>query len=143
MALAGGGSFTVNEVTNHLRSNAEVIAEFLPVDIGFEGGGWVRGSPHCPGPKLASSIIDIIRLQLGGRMMHAHVLGAAIHRKRIALGLTQQQLADMAGLSRQSLNGIEQGTVNATLDSLCKRRDSRLDSCGQAVATTAQTAPIP
>ncbi|MFJ1258061.1 hypothetical protein [Cupriavidus sp. CuC1] len=47
----------------------------------------------------------------------------------------------MAGLSRQSLNGIEQGTVNATLDSLCKRRDSRLDSCGQAVATTAQTAP--
>ncbi len=36
MVLAGGGSFTVNEVTNHLRSNAEVIAEFLPVDIGFE-----------------------------------------------------------------------------------------------------------
>ncbi len=29
----------------------------------------------------------------------------------------------MAGLSRQSLNGIEQGTVNATLDSLCKLLD--------------------
>ncbi|MGO4156780.1 RNA 3'-terminal phosphate cyclase [Cupriavidus sp. YAF13] len=36
MALAGGGSFTVDEVTNHVRSNAEVIAKFLPVDIGFE-----------------------------------------------------------------------------------------------------------
>ncbi|KDP85020.1 RNA 3'-terminal phosphate cyclase [Cupriavidus basilensis] len=36
MALAGGGSFTVDEVTGHLRSNAEVIGKFLPVEIGFE-----------------------------------------------------------------------------------------------------------
>ncbi|MDF3838413.1 RNA 3'-terminal phosphate cyclase [Cupriavidus basilensis] len=36
MALAGGGSFTVDEVTGHLRSNAEVIRKFLPVDIEFE-----------------------------------------------------------------------------------------------------------
>ncbi|MDW3684113.1 helix-turn-helix transcriptional regulator [Cupriavidus sp. CV2] len=55
--------------------------------------------------------------------MNAYLLGAAIQRKRSALGLTQQQLADMAGLSRQSLNGIEHGTVNATLDSLGKLLD--------------------
>ena len=55
--------------------------------------------------------------------MNAHALGATIRRKRNALGLTQQQLADMAGLSRQSLNGIEHGTVNVTLDSLGKLLD--------------------
>ncbi|WP_042876482.1 helix-turn-helix domain-containing protein [Cupriavidus necator] len=55
--------------------------------------------------------------------MNAALLGSAIQRKRIALGLTQQQLADMADLSRQSLNGIEHGTINATLKSLGRLMD--------------------
>lgn len=50
--------------------------------------------------------------------MNFALFGNAIRRKRIALGLTQQQLADMAGLSRQTLNGIEHGHVNVTLDTL-------------------------
>ena len=36
MALAGGGNFTVSTVSNHSRTNAEVIAKFLPVSITFE-----------------------------------------------------------------------------------------------------------
>ncbi|UIF90970.1 helix-turn-helix transcriptional regulator [Cupriavidus sp. UYPR2.512] len=55
--------------------------------------------------------------------MNPATLGSAIQRKRIALGLTQQQLADMAQLSRQSLNGIEHGTVNATLETLGRLLD--------------------
>ena len=55
--------------------------------------------------------------------MNPAILGNAIQRKRLALGLTQQQLADMARLSRQSLNGIEHGTVNATLDTLGRLTD--------------------
>ncbi len=55
--------------------------------------------------------------------MNAAILGIAIQRKRTELGLTQQQLADMAQLSRQSLNGIEHGTVNATLDTLGRLLD--------------------
>ncbi|WP_354687084.1 helix-turn-helix transcriptional regulator [Cupriavidus necator] len=55
--------------------------------------------------------------------MNLALLGSTIQRKRIALGLTQQQLADMAELSRQSLNGIEQGTVNATLGTLGRLLD--------------------
>lgn len=35
-ALAGGGSFTTNTVTQHAKTNAEVIGQFLPVDISFE-----------------------------------------------------------------------------------------------------------
>jgi len=55
--------------------------------------------------------------------MNPATLGSAIQRKRIALGLTQQQLGDMARLSRQSLNGIEHGTVNATLETLGRLLD--------------------
>ncbi|MGY2488220.1 helix-turn-helix transcriptional regulator [Cupriavidus sp. CP313] len=55
--------------------------------------------------------------------MNPALLGNAIQRKRVALGLTQQQLADMAELSRQSLNGIEHGSVNATIQTLGRLMD--------------------
>lgn len=35
MALAGGGSFTVGKVSQHARTNAEVIERFLPVKVRF------------------------------------------------------------------------------------------------------------
>lgn len=38
MALAGGGSFTMDVLSRHTRTNAEVIARFLPVDVVFEPG---------------------------------------------------------------------------------------------------------
>lgn len=55
--------------------------------------------------------------------MNLALVGNTIRRKRIALGLTQQLLADMAGLSRQSLNGIEHGHVNVTLETLGRLLD--------------------
>lgn len=55
--------------------------------------------------------------------MNVALLGNAIRRKRIELGLTQQQLADMAALSRQTLNGIEHGHVNVTVDTLGRLLD--------------------
>jgi RNA 3'-terminal phosphate cyclase (ATP) len=39
MALAGGGSFTMDVVSQHTRTNAEIIARFLPVAISFEARG--------------------------------------------------------------------------------------------------------
>lgn len=36
MALAGGGSFTMDVLSQHTRTNAEVIARFLPVSIAFD-----------------------------------------------------------------------------------------------------------
>ncbi|SFG99904.1 RNA 3'-terminal phosphate cyclase (ATP) [Duganella sp. CF458] len=36
MALAGGGSFTMDVLSQHTRTNAEVIARFLPVSIRFD-----------------------------------------------------------------------------------------------------------
>ncbi|MFN3985494.1 MAG: RNA 3'-terminal phosphate cyclase [Rhodocyclaceae bacterium] len=43
MALAGGGRFTTPEASAHLRTNAEVISRFLPVEVNIEPGpGCVR-----------------------------------------------------------------------------------------------------
>jgi RNA 3'-terminal phosphate cyclase (ATP) len=39
MALAGAGSFTVGELTEHTRSNAEVISKFLPVKVLIDESG--------------------------------------------------------------------------------------------------------
>jgi RNA 3'-terminal phosphate cyclase (ATP) len=38
MALAGGGKFTLDRVSQHALTNADVIARFLPVAIRFEAG---------------------------------------------------------------------------------------------------------
>lgn len=37
-ALAGGGAYTLDHVSQHAITNAEVITHFLPVTIGFEQG---------------------------------------------------------------------------------------------------------
>jgi RNA 3'-terminal phosphate cyclase (ATP) len=44
MALAGGGSFTMDVLSQHTRTNAEVIARFLPVAIAFDKRG---ACTHC------------------------------------------------------------------------------------------------
>ncbi|MTW14411.1 RNA 3'-terminal phosphate cyclase [Pseudoduganella eburnea] len=38
MALAGGGAYTLDHVSQHAITNAEVIAHFLPVTVSFEQG---------------------------------------------------------------------------------------------------------
>ncbi|GGZ11505.1 RNA 3'-terminal phosphate cyclase [Pseudoduganella plicata] len=38
LALAGGGSYTVDHVSQHAITNAEVIAQFLPVTVTFTAG---------------------------------------------------------------------------------------------------------
>jgi RNA 3'-terminal phosphate cyclase (ATP) len=44
LALAGGGGFTVDEVSMHARTNAQVIETFLPVRFGF---GQRDGVDYC------------------------------------------------------------------------------------------------
>lgn len=39
MALAGGGSFTVDTVSEHSRTNGEIIQRFLPVQVRFRADG--------------------------------------------------------------------------------------------------------
>jgi y4mF family transcriptional regulator len=45
-------------------------------------------------------------------------IGAAIAARRIQLGLTQQLLADLAGVSRYSVQALEHGTGSVKLASV-------------------------
>ncbi|CAG9176517.1 helix-turn-helix transcriptional regulator [Cupriavidus pinatubonensis] len=82
----------------------------------------MNGAPVRLGKSRSlSSILD--STDASATDMNASTLGSSIRRKRTELGLSQQQLADMAQLSRQSLNGIEHGTVNATLETLGRLLD--------------------
>lgn len=43
--------------------------------------------------------------------MHLYEVGKAVHVRRLALGLTQLRLARLAGLSRQTVQQLEAGTI--------------------------------
>lgn len=43
------------------------------------------------------------------------VLGRVVHRERIRLGISQEDLADRVGLDRTYVSGIERGIRNPTL----------------------------
>lgn len=48
----------------------------------------------------------------------ARILGAAIHQARRDAGLTQQQLADRSGVTRQWVIQLELGKANPTFENL-------------------------
>ena len=53
-----------------------------------------------------------------------------IHEKRKALGLSQEQLAKACGVSRQTINAIEKGDYNPTINlcrTICKVLGKTLD----------------
>ncbi|QVW25391.1 RNA 3'-terminal phosphate cyclase [Pseudomonas hormoni] len=50
MALAGGGSFTTPRMTEHLKSNIEVIERFLPITIDCKEEGATRLRVECKCP---------------------------------------------------------------------------------------------
>lgn len=54
----------------------------------------------------------------------AHYFGAAIRRQRETLRLSQEELADRAGLDRSYLGRIERSEQNATLASAQKLADA-------------------
>lgn len=51
-------------------------------------------------------------------------IGDNIREARIRAGLTQEQLAELAGMDRQSINRIEQGHQAALIDNLIRIADA-------------------
>ena len=54
-------------------------------------------------------------VEIGGGEDPRITLGRAVHRHRIALGISQEDFADQAGLDRTYVSGIERGIRNPTL----------------------------
>ena len=47
-------------------------------------------------------------------------LGQAVRERRTALGISQERLAEIAGLHRTYVGGIEQGRRNVSLLNICR-----------------------
>lgn len=62
-------------------------------------------------------------------------LAADVRSRRAALGLTQQDLADMAGVSERFVRFVEQGKASIQLDSL----NAVLETLGLELQLTART----
>lgn len=52
--------------------------------------------------------------------MHQHVFGQIIRERREIVRITQEQLADMAGVGLRTLKAIEVGQGNPTVETLNK-----------------------
>ena len=54
-----------------------------------------------------------------------------IREKRVKLGMTQEELAEKSGISRQTINALENGKVNnvmmATMVSIARALESTVD----------------
>ena len=60
----------------------------------------------------------------------AKKVGTLIKEARTAAGLTQEQLAKMCDVSRQTISAIEKGDYNPTINlciAICKALDKTLD----------------
>jgi transcriptional regulator with XRE-family HTH domain len=57
---------------------------------------------------------------MSSRQQHRHFLGETIRAKRVKTGLSQEKLAEKAGLSTVFISRIERGVESPSVDSLVK-----------------------
>jgi len=65
----------------------------------------------------------IVRIDVIVRLMETSVLetlGVRVRERRKALNWTQEELADLAGIDRSYIGGVERGERNLTFTMLCK-----------------------
>ena len=74
-----------------------------------------------------SKIYDILKLQKGGNPVAKNL---KLKSARAAKDMSQQELAEAVGVSRQTINAIEKGDYNPTLNlciEICKTLSKTLD----------------
>ncbi|PZF84104.1 helix-turn-helix transcriptional regulator [Jiangella anatolica] len=62
--------------------------------------------------------MPVPRRRGSNRAAAAPALAREVYERRLALGLTQQEVADLAGLARSSLQALESGRASTRLASL-------------------------
>jgi len=87
--------------------------------------------------EFVSGIFDIISSGTNTLIiMNLLELGLRVRKRRVALGLSQERLAKMAGLSRATINQLESGTLNdlgvAKVSALLELVGLRLEATSRA-----------
>jgi transcriptional regulator with XRE-family HTH domain len=57
-------------------------------------------------------------------LVHRRVIGDRIRAARLHANLTQEKLAELAGMDRQTINRVEQGHQSPILDNLIRIADA-------------------
>lgn len=60
-------------------------------------------------------------------------LGKAVHHARVSSGFTQEELAEIAGLHRTYIGGIERGERNVTIENILRISKALQVSCASLV----------
>jgi transcriptional regulator with XRE-family HTH domain len=100
------------------------IGSGTDVDASKEGALSVVRAP--PGDIASSKILDILPMNLID-------IGAVVRARREELGLSQGQLARLSGLSRQTLVGLENGSL----------KDLGVNRAGQVLSVLGLDTPVP
>ena len=78
-------------------------------------------------------VLSFVSKLVGDMSMDVMGMGSAVRARREELGLSQGQLAHLSGLSRQTLVGLENGSLN----------DLGVNRAGQVLAVLGLDAPVP
>jgi transcriptional regulator with XRE-family HTH domain len=65
-------------------------------------------------------LIEAMQKTLSSQDAFLMALGEAIHERRVQLGMSQQELADLAGVHRTYVSDIERGARNLTVTTVSR-----------------------
>lgn len=117
MAFSGYGSTIGTGLRGKERST--LIALSLQPDTGQEfwknvAKAWLVRANGTDRPWTYSHLLTDVVL-MAKKLLKSSRFGDAVRRARMAAGLTQEELADRAGLDRSYIGGVERGDRNPTL----------------------------
>ncbi|MBB2914908.1 DNA-binding XRE family transcriptional regulator [Streptosporangium becharense] len=73
---------------------------------------WTAGQVGVDIPELRPIQVRAVDVQLNAEAIHQPKKGAALRRRRQALGLTQEKLGELAGLSGTAVSNCETGRLS-------------------------------
>lgn len=97
------------ESMNDIDSQIMELLALLPPDVKQRVLGYIQGIAYYTYSERIARI-DVISMQTGGRMLST--IGERIHEKRVAAGMSADELAEKIGKNRATIYRYENGEVD-------------------------------